>query len=156
MPVFPGGVVILAELFAALGIEQMRMADGALRDGLLYDMVGRLTDEDPRERTVNSMQRRYHVDAAQAARVEATALGFLAQVAEAWDLGEQQAELILQVGRAPARDRPRRRAQRLPPPRRLPAARTRTCPASRARSSCCSRAWSARTAASCCSWASRI
>lgn len=95
VPVFPAGVVILAELFSALGIEQLRMADGALRDGLLYDMVGRLTDEDPRERTVTSMQRRYHVDIAQAARVEATALGFLAQAAEGWDLGEEQAELML-------------------------------------------------------------
>jgi exopolyphosphatase / guanosine-5'-triphosphate,3'-diphosphate pyrophosphatase len=95
MPVFPGGVVILAELFSALGIENLRMAEGALRDGLLYDMIGRLTDEDPRERTVNSMQKRYHVDVAQAARVEATALAFLEQVAEPWDLGDEQAELIL-------------------------------------------------------------
>jgi exopolyphosphatase / guanosine-5'-triphosphate,3'-diphosphate pyrophosphatase len=94
-PVFPGGVVILAEIFAALGIEQMRMADGALRDGLLHDMVGRLTDEDPRERTVGSMMRRYHVDAAQAARVEASALGFLAQVAPDWGLTDPQAELTL-------------------------------------------------------------
>jgi len=94
-PVFPGGVVILAELFDALGIEQMRMAEGALRDGLLYDMVGRLTDEDPRERTVSSMQRRYHVDTVQAERVEATALKFLAQVAEDWELEDENAELTL-------------------------------------------------------------
>jgi exopolyphosphatase/guanosine-5'-triphosphate,3'-diphosphate pyrophosphatase len=94
-PVFPGGLIILAEIFDALGIEQMRVADGALRDGLLYDMVGRLTDEDPRERTVGSMMRRYHVDTAQAARVEATALGFLAQVAESWELTDPQAELAL-------------------------------------------------------------
>ena len=87
--------MILAELFDALGIEQMRMAEGALRDGLLYDMVGRLTDEDPRERTVGSMQRRYHVDTAQAERVEATALTFLEQVAEAWELEDENAELVL-------------------------------------------------------------
>ncbi len=94
-PVFPGGVVILAELFSALGIEQLRMAEGALRDGLLHDMVGRLTDEDPRARTVSSMERRYHVDVAQAARVEATALSFLAQVAEHWELDDPHAELAL-------------------------------------------------------------
>jgi exopolyphosphatase/guanosine-5'-triphosphate,3'-diphosphate pyrophosphatase len=90
-PVFAAGVVILAELFDALGLEQMRLAEGALRDGLLHDMVGRLTDEDPRERTVASMARRYHVDLAQAGRVEATARGFLAQVAEAWELGDPEA-----------------------------------------------------------------
>ena len=94
-PVFPGGVVILGELFEALGIEQLRMADGALRDGLLHDMIGRLTDEDPRERTVSSMFKRYQVDTAQAARVEATALEFLGQVAASWDLDDPQAELAL-------------------------------------------------------------
>jgi exopolyphosphatase/guanosine-5'-triphosphate,3'-diphosphate pyrophosphatase len=94
-PVFPGGVVIMAELFDALGIEQLRMAEGALRDGLLHDMVGRLTDEDPRERTVSSMEKRYHVDPAQAARVEATALDFLRQVADSWELDDPHAELAL-------------------------------------------------------------
>ena len=60
-----------------LEIKELRIADGAMREGLLYDMVGRLTDEDARERTVRAMQRRYHVDLAQAERVEATALEFL-------------------------------------------------------------------------------
>ena len=80
--VFPGGVAILAEVFEQLGIESMRVADGAMREGLLYDMLGRYTDEDARERTVRSMQQRYHVDLAQAERVEATALDFLSQTCE--------------------------------------------------------------------------
>ena len=74
---FPGGVAILAEVFDALRHRADAVAEGALREGLLYDMLGRYTDEDARERTVRSMQQRYHVDAAQAERVEATALGFL-------------------------------------------------------------------------------
>ena len=56
----------------------MRVADGAMREGLLYDLLGRFTDEDARERTVRSMQQRYHVDLVQAERVEATAADFLA------------------------------------------------------------------------------
>jgi exopolyphosphatase/guanosine-5'-triphosphate,3'-diphosphate pyrophosphatase len=80
LPVFPGGVAILIEIIDALGITHMRLAEGALRDGLLYDMIGRLTDEDARDRTVGSMQRRYHVDPEQAARVEATVLRFLEDV----------------------------------------------------------------------------
>jgi exopolyphosphatase/guanosine-5'-triphosphate,3'-diphosphate pyrophosphatase len=94
-PVFAGGVAILAELFEALDIEQLRFAEGALRDGLLYDMLGRLTDEDPRERTVTSMQRRYQVDRQQAQRVETTAVDFLSQVQEAWRLDDPQADLAL-------------------------------------------------------------
>jgi len=93
LPVFPGGVVILAEIIDALGIEQLRFAEGALRDGLLYDMVGRMTRSDARERTVSSMQRRYHVDEEQAERVEATALQFLSQVRSAWGLEDELAEL---------------------------------------------------------------
>ena len=85
-PVFPGGIAILAELVAGLDIKEMRIADGAMREGLLYDMVGRYTDEDARDRTVRGMQQRYHVDFAQAERVEATALEFLAQAREAWKI----------------------------------------------------------------------
>jgi exopolyphosphatase/guanosine-5'-triphosphate,3'-diphosphate pyrophosphatase len=94
-PVFPGGLAILAELFEALEIEQMRVADGALREGLLYDMIGRFTDEDARTRTVRAMQQRYHVDSAQAERVEATALTFLRQTAPAWGLTDPLAEPAL-------------------------------------------------------------
>ena len=74
----------------------MRVADGALREGLLYDLVGRLTDEDARVRSVRAMQGRYHVDIAQSERVEATALGI--SKAGAWSSGvceEPFAELML-------------------------------------------------------------
>lgn len=86
--VFAGGLAILAEVFASLDIKKMDISDGAMRDGLLYDLVGRMTREDARDRTVRAMQARYHVDAAQAERVEATALNFLSQVAEAWQLDD--------------------------------------------------------------------
>jgi exopolyphosphatase / guanosine-5'-triphosphate,3'-diphosphate pyrophosphatase len=94
--VFPGGAAILAEVFEVLEIEEMRIADGAMREGLLYDMLGRFMDEDARERTVHAMQQRYHVDLAQAERVEATALEFLAQVRHAWRLEDPLADLALQ------------------------------------------------------------
>jgi exopolyphosphatase / guanosine-5'-triphosphate,3'-diphosphate pyrophosphatase len=97
-PVFPGGTVILAEITAALGIAQMRFVEGALRDGLLYDMVGRMTRSDARERTVGSMQRRYHVDIEQAERVEATAMAFLNQLKTAWGLDDPLAALSLKWG----------------------------------------------------------
>jgi exopolyphosphatase/guanosine-5'-triphosphate,3'-diphosphate pyrophosphatase len=93
--VFAGGVAILAEIFDVLGLERMQVADGAMREGLLYDLVGRFTDEDARERTVRAMQRRYHVDLAQAERVEATAVEFLAPARKAWNLEDPLSELIL-------------------------------------------------------------
>jgi exopolyphosphatase/guanosine-5'-triphosphate,3'-diphosphate pyrophosphatase len=44
-PVFPSGVAILLEVVETLGIERMRVAEGAMREGLLYDLMGRFTDE---------------------------------------------------------------------------------------------------------------
>jgi exopolyphosphatase/guanosine-5'-triphosphate,3'-diphosphate pyrophosphatase len=92
---FAGGVAILAEVFEQLGIDSMSVSDGAMREGLLYDLLGRLTDEDARERTVRSMQGRFHVDLAQAERVEQTAVDFLDQVEESWSLGDPSIELLL-------------------------------------------------------------
>jgi len=94
-PVFPGGLAILAELFETLGVTQMRVADGALREGLLYDMAGRLKNEDARTRTVRAMQQRYHVDDAQAQRIESTAIALLRQVAAPWGLTEPDTETLL-------------------------------------------------------------
>ena len=94
-PVFPGGLAIVAEVLEALEIPALRAADGALREGLLYDLLGRLTDEDARSRTVRGMQARYHVEEAQAGRVEVTALALLQQVQEEWGLTEPLAELVL-------------------------------------------------------------
>ncbi len=93
--IMPGGLAIMIEIFDMLGIDSMRVADGALREGLLYDLVGRLTDEDARARSVRSLEARFHVDAAQAGRVEATALEFLSQVRDAWTLDDPLAEPAL-------------------------------------------------------------
>jgi exopolyphosphatase/guanosine-5'-triphosphate,3'-diphosphate pyrophosphatase len=93
--IFPGGIAILAELFDVLEIKAMRVGEGALREGLLYDLLGRLTDEDARVRSVRAMQARFHADAAQAERVEATAIDFLKQVSASWKLDEPLAEQVL-------------------------------------------------------------
>lgn len=95
LPVFPGGLAILAEIFSMLKLETLRIAEGALREGLLYDLLGRLTDEDARARSVRAMESRYHIDTEQAARVEVTALEFLRQVQETWELDDPLVELIL-------------------------------------------------------------
>ena len=102
--------------------KEMRVADGAMREGLLYDMVGRYKREDARERTVRSMQQRYHVDTEQAERVEAHgASTSSSRSRETWELEDPLARPGAALGRAAARDRPRRLAHRLSPPRRLPA-----------------------------------
>ena len=73
--VLPGGLAIMCAVFDALGLESMRVSDGALRHGVLYDLLGRVEHRDMREATVAQFVRRYHVDTAQAARVASLALG---------------------------------------------------------------------------------
>src|SRR5688572_5241787 len=72
--VLPGGVAIMSAVFDELGIEAMNVSDGALRHGVLYDLLGRVQHRDMREATVAQFMRRYHVDAAQAERVRNLAL----------------------------------------------------------------------------------
>ena len=146
--IFPAGAAILVEVFDLLGIESMRVADGALREGLLYDLLGRLTDEDARARSVRAMEARYHVDTAQADRVEADGVAFLAAGARGLGSAGAARGAAPALGGAAARGRSRHLALALPPPRRLPAASTPTCPGFRARNSSCSRHSSAVTGAS--------
>jgi exopolyphosphatase/guanosine-5'-triphosphate,3'-diphosphate pyrophosphatase len=73
-PVLPGGLAIMLAVFDELGIETMKVSEGALRQGVLYDLLGRVEHRDMREATVSQFVRRYHVDTAQAGRVRAFAL----------------------------------------------------------------------------------
>jgi len=68
-PVLPGGVAIMSAVLDELGIEALKVSDGALRHGVLYDLLGRVEHRDMREATVAQFMRRYHIDAAQAERV---------------------------------------------------------------------------------------
>jgi len=79
-PVFAGGVAILSAVFSVLGLARMTYAEGALRLGVLYDLLGRFHQHDMRDTTVRQFMRRYQVDAKQAARVERTALQLLGQL----------------------------------------------------------------------------
>ena len=94
--VWPGGLSILVELLEVLRVERLDVSDGALREGLLYDQLGRLQHEDARERTVRAMQARYNVDRLQANRVSELALTMLAQCRQQWELNTPSANSMLE------------------------------------------------------------
>jgi len=85
-PVFTGGFAVLFGVFEALGIEQMGVSDEALREGLLYDLMGRIRHNDIRGRSVTTFSSRCGVDVEHAARVESTALQLLKEVEKSWGL----------------------------------------------------------------------
>ena len=82
LPVLPGGVAIMKAVFDELGVEEMKIASGAMRQGILWDMVGRTRRKDMREMTVRQFMKRYHVDAEHAHRVERLAKRLYEQFAD--------------------------------------------------------------------------
>ncbi len=95
-PVFAGGVAVLSAVFKALNIEQMRVSDLALREGLLFELLGSIQHHDVRERTVDTLVQRYGIDQGQGQRVAATALALLEQVTQRWKLDDPEWHLMLQ------------------------------------------------------------
>jgi exopolyphosphatase/guanosine-5'-triphosphate,3'-diphosphate pyrophosphatase len=78
-PVIAGGLAIMSAVFSELKIGTLGVAGGAMRQGILYDLLGRTQHHDMRDVTVSQFMQRYHVDSAQARRVAALALDLFAQ-----------------------------------------------------------------------------
>ena len=93
-PIIAGGVLVLEAAFQALGLQKLLVSKAAMREGILYDMLGRGGASDPRDTSIQALVTRYAIDALQAARVESTALHLLDQVAEAWDLDDDDARML--------------------------------------------------------------
>ncbi len=94
-PVFLGGVIVLAGVFEALGIERMQVSDGALREGLLYDMFGRRHNRDIRNQSIQQLAQRFHVDEQQARAVEETLRVFFDEVKHGWEIDQPEAQRLL-------------------------------------------------------------
>lgn len=90
--VIGGGLSVLLAIFDLLGISEMHAADGALRHGVLYDLMERDgADSDVRSASVRRLARKFDTDQAQAERVGAVANAFFAQLQAG---GEHPAEEI--------------------------------------------------------------
>ena len=92
--VLPGGVVVLKAAFERLKIDRMIVSDGALREGLLYDLLGRIQHDDERDRTVLSLAKRYQTDEPHAQRIETMATQLFEQVSEEWKLEQSHLDCL--------------------------------------------------------------
>ena len=95
LAVLPGGLSILMAVHRSLDIEVMYPSTGALREGVLYDQLGRIRHEDVRSRTINRMVERFAVDSGQASRVGESAMALMTRCASAWDLDVENAGRVL-------------------------------------------------------------
>lgn len=84
--VFPSGLAIMVGIFEQLGLDFVHFSEGALREGVLYDMLGRQEHENVCERSIHALMSRYGVDSDQAHRVQQTALQVFDQVEKNWGL----------------------------------------------------------------------
>ncbi len=69
-PVFIGGLAIIQALFESLGISKIEHCTGALREGIVYDLSGRLSHNDIRKRTIDKLSSQFEIDKTQSLRVK--------------------------------------------------------------------------------------
>jgi len=94
VPVIAGGLAVLIAVFETMRIEKMYATDGALREGLIFDLLGRIAHEDVRDRTIERFMDRYNVDREQASRVAFTAERLLQEAGPGWGLDDYADRLI--------------------------------------------------------------
>ncbi|MFY9328177.1 MAG: exopolyphosphatase [Georgfuchsia sp.] len=80
IPVLAGGIAIISAVFREFELEHMVFSEGALRLGVLYDLLGRYHHEDLREATVEQFMQRYGIDRRQSVRVAQTATNLFNQM----------------------------------------------------------------------------
>lgn len=86
VPVIAGGLAILIGVFEGLDIDSMKVSEMALREGVLYDLHGRMSEKDVRDITISSMATRYAVDRDHAERVCRSAEEIWNQVKGDWKI----------------------------------------------------------------------
>lgn len=92
--VIAGGVAILDAVFSTFGLQQVNVCETAMREGLLYEMLGRAQHLDSRNASISALAERYGVDEAQANRVAETAMRLFAGASTGWKLDAQAQEML--------------------------------------------------------------
>ena len=92
--IFPAGVAVLRAVMQVLGIDTISYSDGALREGVMYDMLGRFASEDVRDRSVLALIKRYSGDKKQAKQVVKTSRALFEQVKKRLLLSSDDGDLL--------------------------------------------------------------
>ena len=98
-PIIAGGVLVLEAAFQALGLKKLLVSKAAMREGILYDIVGRAGENDPRDESVAAFTVRYGIDVDQADRVQATAMALFDQVQLSWGLDADDQRMLAWAAR---------------------------------------------------------
>ncbi len=88
-PVFAAGVAILQAIFHSLNLDTLHFSEGALREGLLYEMEDRFKRTDIRMRTTEALANKHFVDLEHAARIKGQASEFFEQIHHKLDISQK-------------------------------------------------------------------
>jgi exopolyphosphatase/guanosine-5'-triphosphate,3'-diphosphate pyrophosphatase len=81
-PVLAGGLAVMAAAMEELEADRINPVGGALRLGVLYDLLGRRVQRDMRAATVDQFQTRWRIDSEHAQRVAALARSLFSAAAD--------------------------------------------------------------------------
>lgn len=94
-PVYCGGLAILIAVFESLNIKKMIVSEGAMREGILHDLIGRHENRDIRETTIHALMTRHNVDITQAEYVTKSANALFEQLRISWQLNASRFQCLL-------------------------------------------------------------
>jgi len=84
--VVAAGIAVLRAILKTLNIDVMQASQVALREGLIFEMLGKQAHVDIQSQTIANLVQRYTIDERQAARVENTATKLFHHCVDAWQL----------------------------------------------------------------------
>jgi len=94
-PVIASGLSILIALFEQFDIHHLQLSSGAIREGLLYEMLPEMRNISIRQRTLASLTQRFHIDTDHAQRVTKQAQHLYQQHGQAWSIANSNFSSLL-------------------------------------------------------------
>jgi len=92
--IFPSGLAILIALFESLNIDNMQIAGGALREGILYGMLENYQKSDRRQQGINQLISRFHIDPLQSQRAQSLAIKLCQQMCKLTQYCDVDTEVV--------------------------------------------------------------
>lgn len=98
--IFPSGLAILIALFESLKIDNMQIAGGALREGILYGMLENYQKSDRRQQGINQLISRFHIDPSQSMRAQSLAAKLCQQMCKQTQFCDIDTEVVTSTAAA--------------------------------------------------------
>ncbi len=93
--VIVGGIAVLTAVMHSMKIDTLNVSQVALREGIIFDMIGKRQHTDIQQETLSTLNSRFLVDEAQANRVETTAMKLYGHVKKDWALDDDSDPSLL-------------------------------------------------------------